>query len=201
LLAQNDKAQQYYNFLLQEEIAVGSEVVKLSNLLSQGNKEELHTQLLQLKNTSAKCIEKIEEADAYPKSKYLRDACIEYLETFRHLSRNDFKELIDIITKENTDRVLAVAFANTAIDSIKPILYKWASSGFPGLYCVSTLTLNPPPICTDGITRSLVDYYTYLINMTIAEWLASMDAKISGMRFTFSHDGQTHINLHITRTP
>jgi hypothetical protein len=104
LLAQNGKAQQYYNFLLQEEIAVGSEVVKLSNLLSQGNKEELHTQLLQLKNTSAKCIEKIEEADAYPKSKYLRDACIEYLETFRHLSRNDFKELIDIITKENTDK-------------------------------------------------------------------------------------------------
>jgi hypothetical protein len=105
-----------------------------------------------------------------------------------------------IITKENADRALAVAFANTSIDSIKPILYKWASSGFPGLYCVSTLTLNPPPICSDSITRSLVDYYTYLINMTITEWLASMNAKTSGMRFTFSHDGQTHINLHITRT-
>jgi hypothetical protein len=103
LFAQNDKAQQYYNFLLQEEIAVGSEVLKLSNLLSEGTNEELQAQLLQLKNISAKCIEKIEEADAYPKSKYLKDACIDYLETFRHLSRNDFKDLIEIITKDNTE--------------------------------------------------------------------------------------------------
>jgi hypothetical protein len=105
-----------------------------------------------------------------------------------------------IIDKENTDRVLALAFVNTSIDSIKPILYKWASSGFPGLYCVSTLTLTPPSICTDGVVRSLVDYYTYLINMTIAEWLASMDAKTSGMRFTYSHNGKSQINLHITRS-
>jgi hypothetical protein len=104
-----------------------------------------------------------------------------------------------IITKENTDRTSALAFVNTSIDSIKPHLYKWASLNFPGLYCVSTLTLNPPSVCADGVARSLVDYYLYLINMTIAEWLASMDAKTSGMHFTFSHDGTSNINLHITR--
>lgn len=104
-----------------------------------------------------------------------------------------------ISTRENKDRAIAVSFANKSIDSIKSTLYKWASLGFPGIYNVSTLTLTPPSICADGIVRSLVDYYTYLINMTIAEWLASMDAKTSGMHFTFSHDGKSHIHLHITR--
>lgn len=104
-----------------------------------------------------------------------------------------------IIDKENTDRVTAVAFATMPIDNIKTNMYTWASIGFPTAYCVSSLSLMPPAVCSDGVVRGLVQYYEWLINMDIPTWLASMDAKVSGMFFTFSHDGQSTINLHINR--
>lgn len=104
-----------------------------------------------------------------------------------------------IINKENEDRGNAQNFANMPIDTIKPQLYNWASIGFPGAYGVATLSLIPPSICSDGVTRQLVEYYTWLIGMSIEQWLSSMNAKTSGMFFTYSHNGSMNINLHISK--
>jgi hypothetical protein len=104
-----------------------------------------------------------------------------------------------IIDKENTDRASAIAFATMPIDNIKTNMYAWASVGFPACYIVASLSLVPPAVCSDGVTRGLIQYYEWLINMDIPTWLASMDVKVSGMYFTFSHDGYSTINLHINR--
>ena len=103
------------------------------------------------------------------------------------------------MAKENEDRVASLAFATMSVDSLKPAMYNWAAAGFPPCYMVSSLSLSPPAVCSDGVVRPLVQYYEWLINMTTAEWLASMDAKVSGMFFTYSHDGNTAINLHLSR--
>ena len=104
-----------------------------------------------------------------------------------------------IIGKENDDRTISLAFANTSIDSLKPAMYNWAAANFPASYMVSSLSLAPPAVCSDGVTRQLVQYYEWLINMTITEWLDTMNAKVSGMYFSFSHDGNYAINLHLSR--
>ncbi len=104
-----------------------------------------------------------------------------------------------IIAKENEDRIVCLNFAQMSIDSIKTNLYSWASIAFPPAYLVSSLSVTPPAVCSDGVTRNLVEYYEWLISMTITEWLDSMNAKVSGMYFTFSHNGNSTINLHINK--
>lgn len=104
-----------------------------------------------------------------------------------------------IVAKETADRAEASNFADMSIDSIRPQLYTWASSGFQPLYKVGTLILNPPATCSDGVSRGHIDYFTYLIGKTIEQWLNSMNAKTIGMYFTYSHDGYSRINLHVNK--
>lgn len=106
-----------------------------------------------------------------------------------------------IINKENEDKINALAFVNLSIDSIKPQLYNWASAGFPVSYGVSSLSLTPPAVCSDGQTRNLMEYFTWLIQMTTEQWIYSMDLKTTGMYFTYSHNGNSYINLHISKGP
>lgn len=104
-----------------------------------------------------------------------------------------------IIEKENNDRGTALAFANMSVDQIKPQLYLWAGYNFPDGFPVASLDLNPPAVCSDGVVRDLVEYYCWLISMSIPFWLMTMNLKTSGMFFTYSHNGNTTITLHITR--
>jgi hypothetical protein len=104
-----------------------------------------------------------------------------------------------VLAKENVDRIDASSFADMPIDSIRPQLYTWASSGFQPLYKVGTLTLNPPGTCSDGVSRGHIEYFTYLTGKTIEQWLTGMDAKTVGMKFTYSHDGNSRIHLHVNK--
>jgi hypothetical protein len=101
VFSQNETAQQYYDFLLQEEITVGEELVKLSLLLKDANSKKLYEHLSFTRNIISASIEKVDDEDAFHKSKYLKDAFIDYLEKLKHLCKDDFKNLIDIISQDN----------------------------------------------------------------------------------------------------
>ena len=104
-----------------------------------------------------------------------------------------------VLAKETTDRASVLNFINMPIDSIKPKLYIWASMGFPSSYMVSTFELTTPATCSDGVRRTHLEYFEYLMNGKINDWLNSMNTKTSGMYFTFSHNGYSCINLHISK--
>ena len=105
-----------------------------------------------------------------------------------------------VLTRGKGDVVtVSVIPVNMSIDSIKPKLYIWASIGFPSSYMVSTFELTAPATCSDGVRRTHLEYFEYLINGKINDWLNSMNAKTSGMYFTFSHNGYSCINLHISK--
>ena len=104
-----------------------------------------------------------------------------------------------VLAKETTDRTSVLNFVNMSIDSIKPKLYIWASIGFPSSYMVSTFELTAPATCSDGVRRTHLEYFEYLMNGKMNDWLNSMNAKTSGMYFTFSHNGYSCINLHISK--
>jgi len=115
-------------------------------------------------------------------------------------SIEDLINSVDVVlSKETTDRASVLSFVNMPIDSIKPKLYIWASIGFPSSYMVSTFELTAPSACSDGVRRTHVEYFEYLMNGKMNNWLNSMNAKTSGMYFTFSHNGYSCINLHISK--
>jgi hypothetical protein len=101
--------------------------------------------------------------------------------------------------KEDSDRSAVVTFTTVSADSLKPNLYKWAAAGFPGGFIVDTISLTPPPVCSDGITRSLTLYFEYLLGTPIATWLQNLETLTKGMMFTFSHNGTSNIVLHVTK--
>ena len=115
-------------------------------------------------------------------------------------SIEDLINSVDVVlSKETTDRASVLNFVNMPIDSIKPKLYIWASIGFPSSYMVSTFELTAPTTCSDGVRRTHVEYFEYLMNGKMNDWLSLMNAKTSGMYFTFSHNGYSCINLHISK--
>ena len=84
-------------------------------------------------------------------------------------------------------------------ESLKPKLYRWAAAGFPGGFIVDTISLTPPLVCSDGVSRSLTLYFEYLLGTPIATWLQNLETLTKGMMFTFSHNGTNNIVLHITK--
>jgi len=102
-------------------------------------------------------------------------------------------------SKEATDRAAVLSFTSPSIEGLKPQLYRWASAGFPGGFIVNTLTLVPPRVCSDGVSRTLVFYFEYLLGSSTETWLKGLEAITQGMDFTFSHDGNSTITLHVTR--
>ena len=104
-----------------------------------------------------------------------------------------------ILAKESTDRNAVLSFTNPTSESLKTSLFQWATAGFQGGYLVSSLSLIPPPICSDGMSRGLPFYMEYLMGKSIGDWLITLGAMTAGMSFTFSHNGSTQINLHVSR--
>ena len=104
-----------------------------------------------------------------------------------------------ILAKESTDRNTVLSFTNPTSESLKASLFQWATAGFQPGYVVSTLSLMPPPICSDGMSRNLPVYMEFLMGKSIGEWLETLGAMTAGMTFTFSHNGSTQINLHVAR--
>ena len=104
-----------------------------------------------------------------------------------------------VLAKESTDRNAVLSFISPTSESLKAVLFQWASGGFQGGYVVNTLSLMPPSVCSDGMSRNLPVYMEYLMGKSIGDWLETLGAMTAGMSFTFSHNGSTQINLHVTR--
>jgi hypothetical protein len=98
--SQPASAQDYYDFLLQEEIKIGMQLTNLALMLNSYNAPAMHEQLSLLKKQIILSMEQVEKTDPYHKSKYLKDAFIDYTEKLLHLCKDDFKILIDILSKE-----------------------------------------------------------------------------------------------------
>jgi len=96
-------AQAYFDYLQAAEITVGTQLVTLSNQLKVANKQQLQQLLQDYRNTVNTAIEQVDDKDAFSKSKYLKQAFLNYLEAFKHIGKHDLKELIDVLAEENLE--------------------------------------------------------------------------------------------------
>ena len=103
------------------------------------------------------------------------------------------------IEKEAIDKANIATFINPSYDSLKDMLKPWAKMGFPPGYSMSSITLTVPPVCADGVNRSLTFYFEYLLGVPIATALQTLASNTTGMTFTYSHDGYSTITLHISK--
>lgn len=96
---QVSEAQLYLNFLQKEEIAFGDELIKLTKMLKQPDANLLQ-QYQAFKNQVHISYNNIDDKSAFPKSKYLKEAALDYFEAWQHIAKHDLKELTELYIKE-----------------------------------------------------------------------------------------------------
>lgn len=108
----------------------------------------------------------------------------------------DFLSLDDIISaqdivlaKEAADRTLLDQIGSQHVSALKPKLVEWLGRGKPNAYPIMLLSVQPPPVCSDGVSRDLASYITFCSGKSIEEHVGLLQAKLSGMTLSFANFG------------
>jgi hypothetical protein len=114
----------------------------------------------------------------------------------------DISELLashaGIKQKEAADRITLSVLLNPSRDSIRASMFRWAELGFPAIYIIQELTVTPPGVCSDGVSRSLYDYITYLLGQDMGAINASIQALCVGVHISYSFQDNT-VRVHVSR--
>jgi hypothetical protein len=103
------------------------------------------------------------------------------------------------IAKESTDRQLLSSLINPLRDQYRPQLFQWAGLGFPAAFIVQTFEINPPNICSDGVSRDMIAYLKFLLSpSTLDIALDTIRSLMPGIMITFSFSGNT-LQIHVTK--
>ena len=68
-----------------------------------------------------------------------------------------------IVNKEIDDKKTVLVLLNENRESLRVPLFQWAAAGFPASYIVQSVTIEPPSICSDGVSRNYVEYLNYCL--------------------------------------
>ena len=106
---------------------------------------------------------------------------------------------VDVLTKKETDdRILLESIGNITTFQLRPKLIEWALQGFVSPYKVYDITIQPPPVCVDGVSRELREYIPYLTNKNLDDYLEFIRPKFVGMNIDFAYLG-TKIAILISK--
>ena len=103
-----------------------------------------------------------------------------------------------IVAKETADVQTLSSLVHPTRDGFRPQLFQWASAGFPDLYIIHSVSVTPPAICSDGVTREIGKYIEYCIEMHLGEVIESMKSLMTGIQPSWSIDGNT-LRIHVTK--
>jgi hypothetical protein len=103
-----------------------------------------------------------------------------------------------ILAKETADKATVAVLLEESRGTLRDPLFKWAAAGFPANYIIKEFTITPPPVCSDGVTRSVVDYFQYCLGVTLGNLLPSLQSLVNGMIFSYSFSGNS-LRIHVTK--
>jgi hypothetical protein len=94
-----------------------------------------------------------------------------------------------LVAKEQTDGDAIRYFGTASVLGLKPAFVEWASKGFPNNYPLLTVQVVPPPVCSDGVARSLPDYIEYCSGTSLAHQIGLLQAKLPDIRVAYANLG------------
>lgn len=103
-----------------------------------------------------------------------------------------------VFTQEQKDTKSLEILKNPSREAFRTQLFQWAAVGFPDLYLVQSITINPPSICSDGVTRNLGKYIEFCLGTDMGTILQGISALMTGIRPSWSTDGNT-LRIHVTK--
>ena len=103
-----------------------------------------------------------------------------------------------IVNKEAEDRTTLAPLLNESRETLRVPLFQWASAGFPNIWVLQSFTLEVPPTCSDGVSRNVYEYFEYCLGTNMADLIATIQAKVTGIQFSYSFQGNT-LRLHVSK--
>ena len=115
------------------------------------------------------------------------------------ISLEDLMNTLEAVRqKENADRLNLENFFNPSQSTLRESLTGWAAAGFPAIYCLFGISIDPPKQCSDGVTRQLFEYVEYLLGRTVGSCMQRIEAMTSGIQF--SHSITLYgLNIHVSK--
>jgi hypothetical protein len=93
--------------------------------------------------------------------------------------------------KEAADKAILDGVSEISPDALRQMLVVWATQGFPSAWTLMTVSIQPPTQCSDGVARGLEAYIQFVSGKTLAEHVAALQARMSGIVASFAWTGQS----------
>lgn len=103
-----------------------------------------------------------------------------------------------LVNKETTDRATVATLLNQTRDTMRASLFQWAAIGFPHIWVIQSFTLDPPPMCSDGASRNVAEYFNYCLGRDLNDVVQDIRVKIVGIALSMSFSGNT-LRLHVSK--
>ena len=87
--------------------------------------------------------------------------------------------------KETSDATILHTIANPNLVDIRNRLVQWATAGFSGECLLFTISIQPPDICSDGVTRTFAEYIQFVSEKTMYEHLALLQLRLPDFVVSF----------------
>lgn len=99
--------------------------------------------------------------------------------------------------KETIDRGRVFHFVEPDSEDLKRKLLHWAASGLPDGFQLSSVSIDPPPKCMDGQTRTTFEYAEYLLGTTLYARFQTLQTKLPGMALSYSIVASS-VSMHVS---
>ena len=110
-----------------------------------------------------------------------------YLLTLDQLMTNQTATL----QQETNDRTELSAIVTPNMGQLNPLFVQWATLGFPSNYTLLSFNIVPPTTCSDGTTRNMYDYISYIIGKDLGDSVTKFDGFFQGMTIAYNITGST----------
>ena len=104
------------------------------------------------------------------------------------------------LESETTDKASMDFIINPATSGVQQNLIQWASAGFPVNYQVLSVALIRPSPCSDGVSRDMHPYISFLTGSDIMSLTTNFGSHFLGIYFSYSIVGNI-VNLHASKLP
>lgn len=93
--------------------------------------------------------------------------------------------------KEAVDKATLESISGISSDELRQKLVTWATQGFSNAWTLLEISVVPPAQCSDGVARGLEAYISFVSGKTLAEHVAALQARMSGITTSFAWTGNT----------
>ena len=96
-----------------------------------------------------------------------------------------------LIEQETTDLGTLGALIYPNMGVMNPTFQTWASIGYPPLYTLLSMALLHPSPCSDGVTRDMYDYCSWLMGVDLGTEVVKFDSNFLNIETSYGFRGNT----------